>query len=60
MISKDELKKEIFKTEMELSVSQINDGWWNEFMKKKLQKLKEKLEDDNSWVLDKKDRSDIC
>ena len=55
MISKDELKKEIFKTEMELSVSQINDGWWNEFMEKKLQKLKEKLEDDNSWVLDKKD-----
>lgn len=42
MKNKD-IKKEIFKTKVELSMSNANDGWWNKFMEEKLKKLKKLL-----------------
>ena len=49
-----ELEKEIFKTESELAMSDSNDGWWNKYMKEKLEKLKKLIYDDYSRILDKK------
>lgn len=52
----DKLKKEINIVKSELSMSHNNDGWWNDFMEKKLitlqNKLKE-LENDNNRIFNK-------
>jgi len=53
-MDKEKIKIEIFKTEMELSMSNMNDGWWNNYMKKKLDNLKKLLENDNNRIFNKK------
>lgn len=41
----EKIKEEINKTTMELTMGHTNDGWWNNFMKKKLEELKQKLQE---------------
>lgn len=55
MKSRKEIEQEIKKTETEITMSDMNDGWWNKYMEEKLEKLKKLLEDDNSGILNKED-----
>jgi hypothetical protein len=55
MKTRKEIEQEIKKTETEITMSDMNDGWWNKYMEEKLKKLKKLLEDDNSRVFDEED-----
>jgi len=55
MKTRKEIEKEIEKTKSEIAMSNMNDGWWNNYMVEKLEKLNKLLEDDNNRVFDKKD-----
>ena len=48
MKSRKEIEQEIEKTKTELTMSGMNDGWWNEYMLEKLEKLKKLLEEDDN------------
>lgn len=55
MMDRKQIESEIEKTKTEITMSNMNDGWWNKFMEEKLEKLKKLLEDDNNRVFDKED-----
>lgn len=55
MKSRKEIEDEIKKTETELTMSDMNDGWWNKYMMDKLEKLKKQLRDGDSRVFNQED-----
>ena len=55
MKSRKEIKKEIEKVKTEITMSKMNDGWWNKYMMDKLEKLEKQLKDGDSRVFDTED-----
>lgn len=55
-MDKKDIEREIQKTKSEIAMKNSNDGWWNEYMLNKLDKLEKSLNNDNDRIFDKKHR----